>query len=156
MKAPTRAAPCAWRAGSVLRPGSLAHRMYGVERISERHRHRYEFNNRYRAPLEQLGMVMSGVSPDGNLVEIIELADHPWFLACQAHPEFTSTPRDGHPLFIGFIRAARGSAAGRWRLPGRRRPHHTAGLAAAGAAGSQAASAGTAPQGAADVGEATA
>ncbi|MCK9488219.1 MAG: CTP synthase [Xanthomonadales bacterium] len=90
-----------------LRPGSLVHRMYGVERISERHRHRYEFNDRYRERLENLGMVMSGVSMDDSLVEIIELADHPWFLACQAHPEFTSTPRDGHPLFIGFIRAAR-------------------------------------------------
>jgi CTP synthase len=89
-----------------LKPGTLAQRLYGASEIHERHRHRYEFNDRYRARLEALGMVMSGVSADGSLVEMIELPDHPWFLACQAHPEFTSTPRDGHPLFVGFVKAA--------------------------------------------------
>jgi len=85
---------------------SLAHRLYGKEIIEERHRHRYEFNNVYRSPLEQAGLQISGVSIDGELVEIIEIPDHPWFLGCQFHPEFTSTPRRGHPLFIGFIEAA--------------------------------------------------
>ena len=89
-----------------LTPGSLAHKVYGQEVISERHRHRYEFNDHYRAPLEAAGMTFSGMSADNSLVEMIELADHPWFLACQFHPEFTSTPRDGHPLFSAFIQAA--------------------------------------------------
>ncbi|HET8898500.1 MAG TPA: CTP synthase, partial [Rhodanobacteraceae bacterium] len=82
-----------------LKPGSLARRLYGTDVVEERHRHRYEFNNRYRQRLEQAGLVISGESLDGALVEAIELAPaaHPWFLACQAHPEFTSTPRDGHP-----------------------------------------------------------
>ncbi|HMM44194.1 MAG TPA: CTP synthase [Candidatus Macondimonas sp.] len=92
-----------------LVPDSLARRLYGKELIVERHRHRYEFNNRYRQILEAHGMMISGWSADGRLVEIIELPDHPWFLGCQFHPEFTSTPRDGHPLFSGFIRAARRS-----------------------------------------------
>jgi len=91
-----------------LVPDSLARRLYGKELIIERHRHRYEFNNRYRPVLEGHGMRISGWSADGRLVEIVELPDHPWFLGCQFHPEFTSTPRDGHPLFSGFIRAARG------------------------------------------------
>jgi len=92
-----------------LKPGTLAHELYGQDVIRERHRHRYEFNNRYRQRFEELGLVISGVSMDGLLVEMIELprAKHPWFLACQAHPEFTSTPRDGHPLFSGFVQAAR-------------------------------------------------
>jgi len=90
-----------------ITPGTLAHRLYGKDVVGERHRHRYEFNNRYRAQLEQAGLVISGTSMDDLLVEMIELPAHPWFFACQAHPEFTSTPRDGHPLFIGFIRAAR-------------------------------------------------
>jgi len=89
-----------------IKPGTLAHSLYGMDETHERHRHRYEFNDHYRERLEQLGMAMSGVSADGSLVEMIELPDHPWFLACQAHPEFTSTPRDGHPLFVGFIKAA--------------------------------------------------
>ncbi|MDZ3824713.1 MAG: CTP synthase [Pseudoxanthomonas sp.] len=89
-----------------IAPGTLAHRLYGSDEARERHRHRYEFNDRYRAVLEQHGMVMSAVSLDGSLVEMIELPGHPWFLACQAHPEFTSTPRDGHPLFSGFVKAA--------------------------------------------------
>ena len=90
-----------------LRSGTLAREMYGQDVVRERHRHRYEFNNRYRQAFEDRGLVISGKSMDDLLVEMIELADHPWFVACQAHPEFTSTPRDGHPLFIGFIRAAR-------------------------------------------------
>jgi CTP synthase len=90
-----------------LKAGTLARELYGQDVVRERHRHRYEFNNRYRQKLEDLGLVISGKSMDDLLVEMIELADHPWFIACQAHPEFTSTPRDGHPLFVGFIRAAR-------------------------------------------------
>ncbi|HHQ41594.1 MAG TPA: CTP synthase [Chromatiales bacterium] len=90
-----------------LKAGTLARRIYGREVIVERHRHRYEFNNRYRTAMEEAGMVISGTSLDGNLVEIVELPDHPWFFACQFHPEFTSTPRDGHPLFKGFVEAAR-------------------------------------------------
>ena len=89
-----------------LAPGTLAHRLYGRDVVVERHRHRYEFNNHYRELLSQHGLVFSGQSIDGSLVEMIELADHPWFVACQAHPEFTSTPREGHPLFAGFVRAA--------------------------------------------------
>ena len=75
--------------------------------IVERHRHRYEFNNNYLDALQQKGLVISGRSMDGKLVEMIEIAAHPWFVGCQFHPEFTSTPRDGHPLFSGFIQAAR-------------------------------------------------
>jgi CTP synthase len=89
-----------------LREGSLARKLYGREIVTERHRHRYEFNNRYRDIFQKHGMVLSGLSMDEMLVEIIELPTHPWFLACQFHPEFTSTPRDGHPLFTGFIEAA--------------------------------------------------
>ena len=89
-----------------LNPGSLAATVYGKERIVERHRHRYEFNNQYLQALEDAGLVMSGMSLDDSLVEVVEIKDHPWFLACQFHPEFTSTPRDGHPLFTGFVRAA--------------------------------------------------
>jgi CTP synthase len=90
----------------MLREGSLARRLYGKETIVERHRHRYEFNNHYRGVFQKHGMVLSGLSMDEMLVEIIELPAHPWFLACQFHPEFTSTPREGHPLFTGFIEAA--------------------------------------------------
>jgi CTP synthase len=85
---------------------TLARKLYGKDEILERHRHRYEFNNNYREVLTENGMVLSGMSTDGRLVEMIELPDHPWFVACQFHPEFTSTPRDGHPLFTGFIQAA--------------------------------------------------
>ncbi|MGM0677327.1 CTP synthase [Ectothiorhodospira marina] len=90
-----------------LDPKTLVCRVYGNEIISERHRHRYEFNNQYLDTLTQAGLVISGKSMDDALVEVVELHDHPWFLACQFHPEFTSTPRDGHPLFSGFVRAAR-------------------------------------------------
>ena len=89
-----------------LKRGSLAHETYGKDIITERHRHRYEFNNSYMEVLEKAGMRFSGKSVDGRLVEIIELPDHPWFLACQFHPEFTSKPRTGHPLFSGFVSAA--------------------------------------------------
>jgi CTP synthase len=95
-----------------IKPGTLAHRMYGKDVVGERHRHRYEFNNRYRTQLEDAGLVIAAKSMDDTLVEMVELSNHPWFLACQAHPEFLSTPRDGHPLFIGFVRAAREHKAG--------------------------------------------
>jgi CTP synthase len=95
-----------------IKPGTLAHRLYGKDVVGERHRHRYEFNNHYRAPLEQVGLVFSAKSADDTLVEMVEWPDHPWFLGCQAHPEFLSTPRSGHPLFIGFVRAAREHKAG--------------------------------------------
>jgi CTP synthase len=80
--------------------------MYGADTIEERHRHRYEVNNNYRERLEAAGLCFSGLSVD-DLVEMVELPGHPWFLASQFHPEFTSNPRDGHPLFKGFISAAR-------------------------------------------------
>jgi len=97
-----------------LKPGTLARDLYGKDVVAERHRHRYEFNNRYRTQLEDAGLVVAAKSMDDLLVEMVELprAVHPWFLACQAHPEFLSTPRDGHPLFVGFIRAAREKKAG--------------------------------------------
>ncbi|MBV2210381.1 MAG: CTP synthase [Thermomonas sp.] len=96
-----------------VKPGTLAHQLYGKDVVGERHRHRYEFNNRYRVQLEDAGLVISAKSMDDLLVEMIELPQsvHPWFLACQAHPEFLSTPRSGHPLFIGFIKAARARKA---------------------------------------------
>jgi CTP synthase len=87
--------------------GTLAARAYGSEVVYERHRHRYEFNNLFRQPLEEAGLVPSGVSPDGKLVEITELREHPWMLACQFHPEFKSRPDSPHPLFSGFIGAAK-------------------------------------------------
>ena len=89
-----------------LLPGSLAREIYGQEEISERHRHRYEFNNEYRQPMEEHGMVFSGLSPEGKLVEMIELRDHPWFLGCQFHPELKSRPTRPHPLFASFVGAA--------------------------------------------------
>jgi CTP synthase len=95
-----------------IKPGTRAREIYGKDVVAERHRHRYEFNNRYRAQIEDAGLVISAKSMDDLLVEMIELPNHPWFIACQAHPEFLSTPRDGHPLFIGFIRAARDHKAG--------------------------------------------
>jgi len=94
----------------VLEPGTRVHKLYGKDTIIERHRHRYEFNNDYLDRLQQSGLTIAGKSADQNLVEVIELADHPWFVACQFHPEFTSTPRDGHPLFSGYINAARNAA----------------------------------------------
>ena len=90
-----------------LREGSWMRQLYGKEIINERHRHRYEFNNTYRDKLEGAGMSLVGTSTDSSLVEVVEINDHPWFIGCQFHPEFTSSPRDGHPLFKGFIEAAR-------------------------------------------------
>jgi CTP synthase len=90
----------------ILQNETLAAKLYGKEKIDERHRHRYEFNNNYRADFIAKGMLLSGLSPDGSLVEIIELKEHPWFLGCQFHPEFKSRPMTSHPLFRGFIEAA--------------------------------------------------
>jgi CTP synthase len=90
----------------VLVEGSRAHQAYGTRLIHERHRHRYELNNQYREQLAEHGFLVSGTSPDGNLVEIIELRDHPWFVAVQCHPEFKSKPTQAHPLFRGFIQAS--------------------------------------------------
>jgi CTP synthase len=95
-----------------IKPGSKAREIYGKDVVAERHRHRYEFNNRYRTQLEEAGLVISAKSMDDLLVEMVELPNHPWFIACQAHPEFLSTPRHGHPLFVGFVRAAREHKAG--------------------------------------------
>lgn len=89
-----------------LQPGSLAADAYGVEKVEERHRHRFEFNNNYRESFENAGMVFSGLSPDGRLVEIAEIKDHPFMLGTQFHPEFLSRPNRAHPLFVGFVRAA--------------------------------------------------
>jgi len=89
----------------VLDESSLARRVYNAKRINERHRHRYEFNNSYRELLASKGMVFGGLSPDGKLVEAVELQGHPWFIGVQFHPEFKSRPFDCHPLFAGFIEA---------------------------------------------------
>ncbi len=89
-----------------IRPGTKAASVYHAGEIRERHRHRYEFNTRYLEQIEEAGLVISGTSPDGRLVEMVELEDHPWFVACQFHPEFKSTPLKAHPLFFGFVKAA--------------------------------------------------
>ncbi len=89
-----------------LRRESLSRTVYGRDIINERHRHRYEFNNTYMDPLQDAGLLIAGKTIDGSLVEVVEIPEHPWFIGCQFHPEFTSTPRDGHPLFRGFIEAA--------------------------------------------------
>jgi CTP synthase len=93
--------PCA------LEKGSKAHDAYGADDISERHRHRYEFNSDYRSKLEAGGMTIAGISPKSGLVEIVELEKHPWFVACQFHPEFRSTPLSAHPLFREFVAASK-------------------------------------------------
>ena len=90
-----------------LSEDSLVRTMYGEDVICERHRHRYEFNNTFMATLNNAGLTFTGKSIDDRLVEVVEISDHPWFIGCQFHPEFTSTPRDGHPLFTGFVQAAR-------------------------------------------------
>ena len=90
-----------------LVPGSKVHQLYGKDVIVERHRHRYEYNNNFLKTLKDSGLSISGTSMDKQLIEVVEIPSHPWFVACQFHPEFTSTPRDGHPLFDGFINAAR-------------------------------------------------
>jgi len=89
-----------------LTTGSKVQQAYGTDEVVERHRHRYEINNEYREEFEAQGMMVSGVSPDGSLIEIIELSDHPWFVGCQFHPEFKSRPNRPHPLFSGFIQRA--------------------------------------------------
>ena len=89
-----------------LKPGSLANRIYKSYVISERHRHRYEFNRQFEQVLTENGLVISGVSPDKNFVEIVELPNHPWFLGCQFHPEFKSKPLAPHPLFASFVSAS--------------------------------------------------
>jgi CTP synthase len=91
---------------AALQPGTQVEEMYGCPTVEERHRHRYEVNNAYRAVLEQAGLVFSGLSPDGHLVEFAELAGHPFFVGTQAHPEFLSRPTRPHPLFSGLIAAA--------------------------------------------------
>ncbi|MCH9745010.1 MAG: CTP synthase [Gammaproteobacteria bacterium] len=97
--------------------GSLAHQLYQQDSVVERHRHRYEVNNQYVSALEKAGMVISGRSIDQQLVEMIELPNHPWFLACQFHPEFTSNPRQGHAIFTGFVQAALNAAKQRKPQP---------------------------------------
>jgi CTP synthase len=89
-----------------LKKGSRAREAYKKDKIFERHRHRYEFNNRFRGHFEKEGIVFSGINPSKDLVEIIELKGHPWFVACQFHPEFKSRPDDAHPLFASFIKAS--------------------------------------------------
>jgi CTP synthase len=89
-----------------LQPGTAARKAYGVEEVEERHRHRFEFNNSYRTLFESKGMRFSGLSPDGRLVEISEIADHPFMVGTQFHPEFLSRPNRPHPLFLAFVRAA--------------------------------------------------
>ncbi|HSP56879.1 MAG TPA: CTP synthase [Halomonas sp.] len=98
-----------------LKEGTRAHDAYGADEIMERHRHRYEVNDQFIGDLEKAGLVVCGRSVDNSLVEMVELPDHPWFVACQFHPEFTSTPRDGHPLFTGFVNAALEHKAARTR-----------------------------------------
>jgi CTP synthase len=90
----------------VLKEGSKAYAAYMTPEIFERHRHRYEFNNKFKEVLEEKGLVFSGTSPDSELMEIIEIADHPWFVGCQFHPEFKSNPMKAHPLFRDFIAAS--------------------------------------------------
>jgi CTP synthase len=91
----------------VLKKGTKAANTYGEAQIDERHRHRFEFNNAYREEFEKAGMVFSGISPDGNLIEIAELADHPYMVGSQFHPEFLSRPMRPHPLFMGLVKAAK-------------------------------------------------
>ena len=91
----------------ILKDGSLAQKLYGEKEISERHRHRYEFNNKYREMCEEKGLKISGTSPNGELVEIVELENHPYFIAGQFHPEFKSRPDRPQPLFVGLVEAAK-------------------------------------------------
>ncbi|MDE0471811.1 MAG: CTP synthase, partial [Ekhidna sp.] len=90
----------------ILKEGSKAHAAYGTLKIRERHRHRYEFNNKYLEKFEQAGMISTGMNPDTNLVEIMEIKDHPWFVGTQYHPELKSTVTSPHPLFIKFVKTA--------------------------------------------------
>ena len=86
--------------------GTLAHKEYGQTKIKERHRHRFEFTLKYKEEFEKAGLTFSGTSPDGQLIEIVEIKNHPWFIGCQFHPEFQTRPVKPHPLFAGFVRAA--------------------------------------------------
>lgn len=90
----------------ILKDGSLALKLYGTKEIHERHRHRYEVNNDFREDLEARGMSLCGLSPDSRIVEMVEIPEHPWFIATQAHPELKSRPNRPHPLFKGFVEAA--------------------------------------------------
>lgn len=90
----------------VLKEGSLAEKLYNAREISERHRHRYEVNNEYRDSLEEKGMILSGLSPDGRVAEMLELRNHPYFIGTQGHPELKSRPNRAHPLFRGLVHAA--------------------------------------------------
>lgn len=90
-----------------IQKGSLAEKVYGGLEISERHRHRFEYNNDYREEMEKKGLICSGLSPDGSLVEIVEIKDHPYFIASQFHPEFQSRPDRPHPLFVNLVKAAK-------------------------------------------------
>lgn len=89
----------------VIRPGTLAAKVYGVTEYMERHRHRFEFNPAYREQMEKAGFIVSALSPDGTLAEVVELRDHPYMIATQAHPELASRPIHPHPLFMGFVEA---------------------------------------------------
>ncbi len=89
----------------VLTKGTRTHQVYGKSKVSERHRHRYEFNNKYLSKYEDEGMIASGINPDTGLVEIIELKNHPWFIGTQFHPEYKSTVENPHPLFVKFVKA---------------------------------------------------
>lgn len=89
----------------ILKSGTLAEKVYGNHEVLERHRHRFEFNNAYRADMEKNGFIISGTSPDGELVEVVELKNHPYMIATQAHPELISRPTRPHPLFMGFVEA---------------------------------------------------
>ena len=91
----------------VLKEGTKAYSLYGQKQINERHRHRFEYNNKYREEMERAGLICSGISPNGELVEIVELKEHPYFMAGQFHPEFKSRPNRPHPLFVGLIKAAK-------------------------------------------------
>ena len=89
-----------------LKKNSLANKAYGIESINERHRHRFEFNNDYLEFFEENGMKATGINPESNLVEVVELDDHPWFVGAQFHPEYKSTVAEPHPLFVDFVKAA--------------------------------------------------
>lgn len=89
-----------------MKAGTKAHEAYDADLVYERHRHRYEVNNAYRDTLTKAGLTISGISPDERLVEMIEISEHPWFVASQGHPEFKSRPTNPHPLFMGFVKAA--------------------------------------------------
>jgi CTP synthase len=110
-----------------LVPGTKAHAAYRADLVSERHRHRFEFNNEYRGLFAQAGVVFSGTTPDGSLVEVMELPAHPWFVAVQCHPEFKSKPTKSHPLFRDFVAAGLVHKAEKKADPGRSRGHAMAG-----------------------------